>query len=256
VGDADRGAGQRQPGGWVHNILPYLEQQALYDLGAGKSEAEKRAAHKQRVMTPIAMFNCPSRRPAVAYPYSIGWALINCDPATSVARSDYAANGGHTYTDPRTNGTGWGPGGPPNIAAGESDEARANFGRISAVADGIVFTGSLVAVAHVGDGTSNTYLGGEKYLNPDQYATGRCGADNETMYIGDNEDICRWTYQLPMQDRAGYCGRHRYGSAHSSGFNAVLCDGSVRWVSHSISPDVHRRLGNRKDGEALDAGKF
>ena len=256
VGDADRGAGQRQPGGWIHNILPQLEQQALYDLGAGMSQAQKRVAHKRRVMTPIATFSCPSRRPAVTYPYSIGWNLINCSPAPNVARSDYAANGGHTYTDPTTNGTGWGPGGPSSIAGGESGAARANFAKIDAVANGIVFTGSLVTVTDVEDGTTNTYLGGEKYLNPDQYATGSCGADNETMYIGDNEDISRWTYRPPMQDRAGLCGRHRFGSAHSGSFNVVLCDGSVRWINYSINPDVHRRLGSRNDREPVDQSQF
>ena len=35
TGDADRGTDWRQPGGWIYNVLPYIEQQALHDLGAG-----------------------------------------------------------------------------------------------------------------------------------------------------------------------------------------------------------------------------
>ncbi len=35
TGDADRGTGWQQPGGWIYNILPYIEQQQLYDMGAG-----------------------------------------------------------------------------------------------------------------------------------------------------------------------------------------------------------------------------
>ena len=31
-GDPDRGFDERQPGGWLFNILPYIEQQALHDL--------------------------------------------------------------------------------------------------------------------------------------------------------------------------------------------------------------------------------
>ncbi len=32
VGDADRGFGREQPGGWAYAILPYIEEQALFDL--------------------------------------------------------------------------------------------------------------------------------------------------------------------------------------------------------------------------------
>ncbi len=32
AGDPDRGFGRRQPGGWIYNVLPYIEQGALHDL--------------------------------------------------------------------------------------------------------------------------------------------------------------------------------------------------------------------------------
>ena len=35
TGDADRGNDWRQPGGWIYNILPFIEQQPLHDLGIG-----------------------------------------------------------------------------------------------------------------------------------------------------------------------------------------------------------------------------
>ena len=37
VGDPDLGDSWQQPGGWMYNLLPYMEQQALHDLQAGKS---------------------------------------------------------------------------------------------------------------------------------------------------------------------------------------------------------------------------
>ena len=35
TGDADRGTDWRQPGGWIYNVLPYIEQRAMHDMGAG-----------------------------------------------------------------------------------------------------------------------------------------------------------------------------------------------------------------------------
>ena len=35
TGDADMGNDWLQPGGWIYNILPYIEQQSLHDMGAG-----------------------------------------------------------------------------------------------------------------------------------------------------------------------------------------------------------------------------
>ena len=34
-GDPDRGNDWRQPGGWVYNVLPYIEQQPLHKLRTG-----------------------------------------------------------------------------------------------------------------------------------------------------------------------------------------------------------------------------
>ena len=39
IGDPDRGFGEEQPGGWIFNILPFMEEQALYDLGKGQTGA-------------------------------------------------------------------------------------------------------------------------------------------------------------------------------------------------------------------------
>ena len=99
VGDPDLGVGASQPGGWVFNILPYMEQQPLYMLGAGKSGDEKIAAIAQRVQTPLVWMNCPSRRRPGNRPYT--GRAPECPGLGLAAKGDYAGNAGDQSTPDR-----------------------------------------------------------------------------------------------------------------------------------------------------------
>jgi prepilin-type N-terminal cleavage/methylation domain-containing protein/prepilin-type processing-associated H-X9-DG protein len=264
TGDADRGSDWRQPGGWMYNILPHIEQQALHDMGMGLSSTEKYAANAQRLTVPVNAFYCPTRRSALAYPVSEG--MVNVAPKPEVAgRSDYCANGGDVYTSPGNHttpqSTPWGEYGPGSETAVENppgqmtDDARKIFNAEGGACNGIVHTGCMIKIADITDGTSNTYLVGEKYVEPDCYTTGLDLGDNDGLE-GDNEDNVRWTMLLPMPDTPGSGLRWYFGSAHSDGLNMVFCDGSVHMISFLIDANVHRNLGNRRDGVTLDAKAF
>ena len=41
IGDPNRGYGKKQPGAWGFNILPFIEQQELHDLGTNLPDAER-----------------------------------------------------------------------------------------------------------------------------------------------------------------------------------------------------------------------
>jgi prepilin-type N-terminal cleavage/methylation domain-containing protein/prepilin-type processing-associated H-X9-DG protein len=276
VGEPDRGDSWQQRGGWMYNLLPYMEQQSLHDLQLGKApwSSERVFAATQMIQTPLGVLHCPSRRPAVLYPngatynpyYSTttdGSSIIGTHRVDGVAKNDYAGNGGDVYCNYSFCGS-------YNAVPGLIAEKK--FGLIAANATGVVYPGSQVKMVEIQDGTSNTYLFGEKFVWSDQYFAGTdpwyfIVGDDTAALVGDNHAIVRWTGinhtpdLPPRQDSPSQPGLpdpdwYRFGSPHGGGCNMDFCDGSVRSISYSIDPETHRRLGNRRDGEVIDAGKY
>jgi hypothetical protein len=115
---------------------------------------------------------------------------------------------------------------------------------------GVSFQRSKIGLKEITDGSSNTYLIGEKYLDPEDYETGRDPGDNETWGTGFNNDVFRAAFDPPAPDRAGLpakdCQAKIFGAAHTGWFMA-WCDGHVEMLSFEIDPLVHRGNGNRAD---------
>jgi prepilin-type N-terminal cleavage/methylation domain-containing protein/prepilin-type processing-associated H-X9-DG protein len=247
-GDPDRGTGLPQPGGWVFNVLPFVDQQPLHDLGAGTTPAEKMQSRVTLCSTPLAMCICPTRRKPVLFAYYSYFTLqynMDVSRGPKMARGDYAINAG---TRP-----GCEAGGPASLAQG--DDPACPWPDLSDH-DGVSFQRSRISTAMVTDGTSYTYLIGEKYLVPDNYATGMDIGDNESLYTGYDNDNTRLAASLLLQDCPGYSDYSRFGSAHAVGCNMAFCDGSVQPISYGIDAETHHRLGNRKDGMTIDPRKF
>jgi prepilin-type N-terminal cleavage/methylation domain-containing protein/prepilin-type processing-associated H-X9-DG protein len=248
VCDADRGLDKRQPGGWGYTVLPFTEQQNLFDLGKGLTGAAKLTANKQRIETPLSFYHCPSRRRAKAYPVVVAIDFVKkplfSDALTVAARNDYAANAGENIT------AGFGPG-PSTIAQGDSPTYD---WPAASLATGIIANRSEIKLGEIEDGTTNTYMIGEKFLNSDEYETGTGLGDDQTVYSGDERDVVRFARDWqPLQDRGGVDNTWGFGSPHQTGLNMAFCDGSVRVVSYTIDKDVHRWLANRADGNAVQA---
>src|SRR5688572_24723618 len=90
VGDPDGGFAENQPGAWTYNILPWIEQQALREIGLGSPAPLKPAELKLLVEKPIKFYHCPSRRTATLYPITVQ--PLNAATVTRGAKLDYAVN--------------------------------------------------------------------------------------------------------------------------------------------------------------------
>ncbi len=75
TGDPDQGFSKLQPGGWAYNILPFMEEKAIHDLGKGMpaGSSQKMQALGQQVGSPMRGFACPSRRSEFSlFPFRCG----------------------------------------------------------------------------------------------------------------------------------------------------------------------------------------
>ena len=112
-----------------------------------------------------------------------------------------------------------------------------------------------MTIRDVPDGTSSTYLLGEKNVNPDMYENGLSGGDDQSLFNGHNSDVLRSTHLSvgpPRPDTKGFDLKQIFGSAHSGGCNFAFCDGSVRSIGYTVAPEAHWYLGVRNDGQTVD----
>ena len=235
VGDPDRGHAMNQPGGWIYNLLPFLEQESLRTIGQGSSPSHKRKELARLIATPLATFQCPSRRRSSTYPFLGVFPLRNVNPVAQVAKSDYAGNGGTVELHRVAGPTG-------------SDQhiIRSYAWPDTTALSGVFYVRSTVGLSDIVDGSSHTYLVGEKYVKLYVDAHSRDLGDDQTMYLGDDSDIRRWTHLPPLRD-AAYSGHARFGSAHAGGCYFVFGDGAVRQISFNVDRRLHQRLGARND---------
>jgi prepilin-type N-terminal cleavage/methylation domain-containing protein/prepilin-type processing-associated H-X9-DG protein len=251
VGQPDRGFDQKQPGGWMFNILPFAEQDNLYNQGKDlvypRDFQQMKVINTQRIATPVSIYHCPTRRPIGPYAednrdYSNRY--FNCvDPPPVADRGDYAANTGDTSVD--------------QFDAGPASFDIADSGyylwKDTSKLTGIIFLRSTTQIRHVTNGLSNTFLVGEKYLDPNHYSDGADPGDNECSFVGFDNDTQRvtWTdpniktYRNPHQDTLGIRDTEYFGSAHPGGLNMLYCDGSVQFINYSVDQAVFTRAGNR-----------
>jgi prepilin-type N-terminal cleavage/methylation domain-containing protein/prepilin-type processing-associated H-X9-DG protein len=136
----------------------------------------------------------------------------------------------------------------------------------------------LVKAAKITDGTSKTFMIAEKYVRNDNYEGPFDGlnrnSDDRGWTDGYDADIMRSSCYPPVQDgdsigwdanlgryfdddpssNSSFGGTnviHHFGSAHTSGINAVYADGSVRSFNYDVDSVVFNALGTRNGEEQI-----
>ena len=124
------------------------------------------------------------------------------------------------------------------------------------------------------DGLSNTLLIAEKLVNSTSYASPiGTYSDDYGWSDGWDPDVMRLTAFQPMNDadpicqatNVRFCGPNgaggdsdvwQFGSAHTTGINAVFGDGSVRQIAYTVDVILFNNLGGKSDGEVIDASQL
>ena len=252
AGDPDRGFRKDQPGGWLYNILPYIEEQAIHDLGIngdpsnGDRSPEKANGIKICMTTAVKHYYCPSRRQVDVY-YAGNCHYNNLSNAgvsqpKITGQTDYAANGGsstdvHVWDDSQPlNGVGYhctslhycdsGEWAIPWYGVPRPDVDWGDCNTVSKSHGVMPFHGNF-SLRDITDGASYTYLCGEKYMRPEAYTPLRPGdpvdyGSDQSWDHGNDYDVCRFTSWLkthfapPRQDQEGYANAFCFGSATRS----------------------------------------
>jgi prepilin-type N-terminal cleavage/methylation domain-containing protein/prepilin-type processing-associated H-X9-DG protein len=241
---------------WMGQILPFVEQQPLANTipseyarttlptGGPWGSYDGKLPPHIGLGTPLPLYTCPSESRGLI---TTQLHLYSSTRLDTVGFTCYLANhgtrGGKTWSE-----------------TGDS-------------ADGIVYHASKVKMAGITDGTSNTFLVGERPPSQDLnfgwwyagWGYDGCGTGDvvlgarESNYITDSNDgvggpgkSCPTTY---MNFQPGNvidpCHQVHWWSFHTGGSNFCFADGSVHFLSYSSTDPVISALVTRAGGEVF-----
>jgi prepilin-type processing-associated H-X9-DG protein len=218
---------------WMIGLLPYLEQQAIWDaIDQEKDQLQdENCRNRELIQQNLEIALCPSdgsaREPRT-----------RADSATSIelALTNYACNVGDHYNDV-PDGLGY----PPRYGnfADTAEEVRGVISRY----------GWSAAFRDITDGLSNTFLLGEcvpawcvwnDWGHQSFATTGQpINHRNDDFRKGELDD---WDHFNCIAFR----------SLHPGGASFLLCDGSVHFVAETINYETYRALASRAGGEVVE----
>ncbi len=191
---------KNQTGSWLFAILPFVEQ--------GPAYTNRDWTH------PVPVFNCPARRPPLAYP------VVEEDSHGSYA------------------GGGW-------------NWAKADYSANPNVMQGLVISPQKrpMAMNQVTDGTSQTILAGEKAFDP-TVQTATTWFHDEPFFLGGSGSTARRGVAI-IQDGPGIEYRTNWGAAHPASANFLFVDASVRPQVFGTSWNIMTALMTPNEGDIV-----
>jgi len=219
---------------WMLQILPYIEQEALFSQWDFSTNVAGNAATAQ---TDVAVFYCPSRRRTVrgqdVQIMFLEWNKGGTDYGGCAGEMNYWYDNGYESAPPFDHQF------QPSTVASEL---------------GVFFDNSATVFSEIRDGTSNTLMLGELqrlYLQEGAYSPG-AGTSHDgwapggvaNLFDTDQDaasnpgGVNNWMFEGP-------------GSEHPGGAHFALGDASVRFISENVDARLFEDLGSRAGGEAV-----
>ena len=207
--------------GWTVSLLPYVDHARLFnqlDLNAQNPPANELFQMKN------AAYRCPA----------------DTTPDVNTLRGNYGTS---NYSG------NFGPVAPPRWLPGRMSAGWPGQADTPLKADGIMSLNSSVGLRHITDGSSNTFLVGERSVTSGAGIWVGVGGNE---FENDQVTDCSAGNEI----NTGFAA---FSSRHVGGANFALADGAVRFISDMIDSragtgdkmGTYQKLSNRADGQIL-----
>jgi prepilin-type N-terminal cleavage/methylation domain-containing protein/prepilin-type processing-associated H-X9-DG protein len=214
---------------WLAQILPYVEQTQVYNMAQSYSKTTSNwpwgPPNNPALAVNLPTYTCPSDSRNLAPQFAGGY---------FVAFTSYLGNSG-----------------------------TRDGGYNTSAYNGVLFWQSSIPLVKISDGTSNTFLAGERPPSADfWYGWWFAGAGYDNSGVGDvllgsletgyaSALGCPGSYVNYQQGNPNNnCDQAHWWSLHPGGGNFAFCDGSVRFLSYNVS-NALPALASRNGGETI-----
>ncbi len=251
--------------GWIVDILPYIEQQNMYNQmkpGIEDSKGFKvRASHPDRGFgmgrpevrevtgNQLGLLTCPSD-PSVGPRDDLWWWV-----GFETASTSYKGSLGSNPIVPSLGGNLWTPGNGFGLDASENPLPDCH-GSSKHRCNGIFWRNSYydpVELRNVSDGTSNTFMIGESIVQQDLHSAAYFSdGDWATCAIQLN-----FTLEADVEEyKAQWFNFRGFASRHPGGAQFAMVDGSVHFIVEGVDQRTYEALATKDGGETVNLGSL